>query len=304
MEDERNDLPVLASDSIVQVAAEAEKRVAAIMQIKKISISITNARDWTNQQDRPYLQVSGAEKIANLFNVSWRIDEPRIEFEDDGHFTYTYKGVFSMGGRSIEVEGSRSSKDPFFKKYEWTEGTDGKREKKEKPISAIDKRDVKMAAMTNLFGNGISRLLGIRNLTWEDLFEFAKIKKEDVQGIEYKKGGEKQPMREPQKKANGNPPAETSEAKTLTVVTEILNVTKKEGVNPTTKKPWVKYVIFGHLDGNETSFSTFSQSFADMAAKEKGTGSRFEITYEKTQYGCDIKDLKPCEAPPDDENAQ
>lgn len=203
MEEERNDLPVLASDSIVQIAAEAEKRVAAIMQIKKISLSITNARDWTNQQDRPYLQVSGAEKIANLFNVSWRIDEPRLEFEDDGHFTYTYKGVFSMGGRSIEVEGSRSSKDPFFKKYEWKDGV-----KTEKPISAIDKRDVKMAAMTNLFGNGISRLLGIRNLTWEDLLQFAKIKKEDCAGVEYKKGGAKPDLKEPQKKTeNGAAPA-------------------------------------------------------------------------------------------------
>ncbi len=296
MDEDRNDLPVLANDSIVQIAAEAEKRVDAIMKIKQIALKVTNARDWTNQQDRPYLQVSGSEKVANLFNISWRIDEPRLEYEEDGHFTFTFKGVFSMGGRSIEVEGSRSSKDPFFKKYEWVDKEGGGREKKERPISAIDKRDVKMAALTNLFGNGISRILGIRNLTWEDLWEFAKIKKEDCQGVEYKKNGEKAPIKEPQKKTAGEATEQPAGPKAITA---ILNVTKREGVNKETKKPWTKYSIFGLLDGNETSFNTFSQSFADMAAKERGTGALFEISYEKTQYGCDIKDLKPVECGPE-----
>jgi len=192
-------LPAIASGALIDIAEQAERRVAAIIKIKKVALMVTNRYDWTNMQDKPYLMTSGSEKIANLFNISWRIDEPRFEVEEDGHFTYTFKGEFSLADRTVEVEGSRSSKDPFFKKYDWIEGEDGKKTKKEKPISAIDKRDVKMAALTNLLGNGISRILGIRNLQWSDLEEFASIKKGDVQGIEYKTKGE---IKEPQKKSS------------------------------------------------------------------------------------------------------
>ena len=103
-----------------------------------------------------------------------------------------------MGGRSIEVEGSRSSKDSFFKQYLYETG----KERKEKPIDERDnKRDVKMAALTNLLGNGITRLLGIRNLTWDDLEKFAGIKKEEVGKVEYKTGGTIKPPSE----KNGEP---------------------------------------------------------------------------------------------------
>src|SRR4030042_4472553 len=165
----RDDLAILPTKSILEVAQEAERRIDAIIKIKQIALKVTNAGDWTDQQGKPYLQGSGAEKVANLFRISWRIDEPRIEFEDDGHFTYTYKGDFSLAGRSIQVDGSRSSKDPFFMKYNYSKDEAGKTIKTEKPISAIDKRDVKMAAMTNLLGNGVSRILGIRNLTWDEI---------------------------------------------------------------------------------------------------------------------------------------
>jgi hypothetical protein len=70
--------------------------------------------------------------------------------------------------------------------------------KREKTIDERDnRRDVKMAALTNLLGNGITRLLGIRNLTWDDLEKYAGIKQEDVKGkIEYKKKGEVKPPQE------------------------------------------------------------------------------------------------------------
>lgn len=196
-----DNVPAIADDSLLMIAQQAERRIDAVIKIKQIALKVTNARDWTDQGGNPYLQVSGAEKIANLFNISWRIDEPICETEDDGHFTFTYTGTFTISGRSIQVSGSRSSKDPFFKKYEWINGT-----KTEKPISAIDRRDVKMAAMTNLLGNGITRLLGIRNLTYADLQAFAGIEQSQIGKVEYKnKNGDKPPVSAPQKKGEGDP---------------------------------------------------------------------------------------------------
>ena len=178
----------LGDDLLVAAARMAEQRIDAVIKIKQMALRVTNVSDWTDQQGKPYLQVSGSEKVANLYSVSWKIDEPVCEYEESGHFTYTYHGVFSMMGRSIEVEGSRSSKDPFFKRYNWVGG-----QKIEKPIADLDKRDVKMAAMTNLLGNGITRILGIRNLTWDDLEKFANITQSDITNkINYKKDGEEQ----------------------------------------------------------------------------------------------------------------
>lgn len=303
-EERETGLPAIASGALIDIAEQAEKRVTAIIKIKKVALMVTNRFDWTNQQDRPYLQVSGSEKIANLFNISWRIDEPRLEFEDDGHFTYTYKGEFSLAGRTIEVEGSRSSKDPFFKKYDWIPGPDGNKVKTEKPISAIDKRDVKMAALTNLLGNGISRILGIRNLQWSDLREFAGIKKEDVQGIEYKKGGEKPSIQEPLKKQP--PKEEPPKTDALYVVSPIINVLQKDG-KKSDGKPWTLYTVVCEMGGKQKNFSTFSKTIGEAALKAKGTPAIFEIHYKDkgSQYPGEIIEdgLIPVE-PPDEQDAQ
>ena len=174
-----NDAPAIADDRLVAVAEAAEWRVEAMGKIKRMSLKMTNARDWTDQGGKPYLQVSGAEKIGRLFGISWRIDEPVFETDEGGHFGYTYKGYFTLGGATIEAIGTRSSKDGWFKKYK-----DGA----ELPLSAIDKGDVKKAAYTNLLGSGITRILGMRNLTWEELAE-AGITKDNVSRVDFKKKG-------------------------------------------------------------------------------------------------------------------
>lgn len=280
--EERTDLPAIASGALIDIAEQAEKRVDAIIKIKKVALMVTNRFDWTNQNDRPYLMVSGSEKIANLFNISWRIDEPRLEFEEDGHFTYTYKGEFTLAGRTIEAEGSRSSKDPFFKKYDYEKQSDGSTKKMEKSISSIDKRDVKMAAFTNLLGNGISRVLGIRNLQWSDLEEFAKIKKEDVQGIDYKNKGEIKP---PQKKANGTgqPPAPQNDIPA--VITLIKEVTFKTG--ETKGKPWTLYTIHA----GEEKYTTFDTKIAELAKKFALEKTMCSITFTKTDKGNNLTEI-------------
>ena len=161
-----DNLPMLGNDTLLQLAAKAEKQIEAIKTIKSVVLKVTNPQDWVDQNGRPYLQASGGEKVARIFGISWTIGEPLLETEPDGHFAYTYKGVFTLQGISIEAIGTRSSKDGFFKKY----GQDAQSgEKTTLPPSEIDKGDVKKSAYTNLIGNGITRLLGIRNLTWEEV---------------------------------------------------------------------------------------------------------------------------------------
>ena len=201
-----SDVPALADDFLIQVAEQAERRIDAVIKIKKVALKVTNASDWTDQQGKPYLQASGSEKVANLFNISWRIDEPIYTEESDGHFTWSYKGYFSLGGRSIEVEGTRSSKDPFFNKYDYSKPKDQAGNFPKLPPSTIDKGDIRKAALTNLLGNGITRILGIRNLTWNDLKEFAGINQDQVTKIIFKEKGETKPsIQQPQSKSSKTP---------------------------------------------------------------------------------------------------
>jgi len=222
------DTAPIADDSLIAIAKMAEARIDAVVKIKQLALKVTQPRDWTDQQGNPYLQVSGSEKIANLFNVSWSFltPEPLYEQDPDGHYTYTFQGRFSMGGRSIEVEGSRSSKDSFFKQNKYVNDV-----KTEKTIDERDnKRDVKMAALTNMLGNGITRLLGIRNLTWEDLEKFAGIKQGDVLGkVEYKKDG----LKKPQEKTAASSEPEKPEAELRAELVSMCEVIGKvNGLKP------------------------------------------------------------------------
>lgn len=282
-EEREQSLPVIADDFLIQVAEQAEKRIDAVIKIKKVALKVTNARDWTDQQGNPYLMASGSEKIANLFNISWRIDEPIFDQDSDGHYTYTFKGYFSLGGgRTIEAEGSRSSRDNFFVQYKYKDEKGNQLpQRHEIPITErSNKRDVKMAALTNLLGNGITRILGIRNLTWEDLKEFAGITKEQVTSIQYKKHGE--PIQEPQKKNGDKPPTDAHIVTTTIKEVTMTSGKKKDGSD------WTLYVV--HTEDGE-KYSTFSKSMAEAAKKLSAKKSQCDIIYEATEKGKNLKEI-------------
>lgn len=275
----QRDQGALADDTLIAIARQAEARIDAVVKIKQLALKVTNGGDWTDQGGKPYLMVSGAEKIANLFNVSWSFltPEPIYEETPDGHYTFTYQGRFSMGGRSIEVEGSRSSKDKFFNQNEYVGN-----EKVAKAVGDRDnKRDVKMAALTNLLGNGITRLLGIRNLAWADLAEYAAIKKEDCGKVEYK--SDKPPLKEPAKK----PPEKKADAAAQTVTVKVKNVEKKAGK----KKDGSDYTIYTIFDAADVKYATFDSKLSDLATSAIPVEEDVTITFTVGQYGNKITDL-------------
>jgi len=155
------EISVLGNDTLLVMAEQAEKRITAINRIMNASLKVTNENDWVLIGGTPYLQETGATKVARLFGIGWKIKEgyPKTETNSDGHFTIQYAMNVKMGSIEIEAVGSRSSKDDFFA---------GKKNPK-KP-EEIDKRDVQLAAYTNCLNNGIKRILpGLRNLTVEEM---------------------------------------------------------------------------------------------------------------------------------------
>lgn len=263
-----NSIVPVASEALVELAAQAERRVEAINKIKQYSLRLTQPGDWVDQNGRPYLQVSGAEKIARLFGISWRIDEPIREELEGGHYIYTYKGYFSLAGAEIEAIGSRSSKDPFFKRYVYVNG-----QRKELPPSEIDPGDVKKAAYTNCIGNGITRLLGLRNISYDDLEKVAGIKREQITRIEYRGKG---------KQNNDDTPAEIQE-----ITGEVSDVRMKKGKTKNGKD----YVLYTILIGND-QYRTFSESFAKLAKEAKETGTPVVLKFTEDNYGYNVESIE------------
>ncbi len=167
-----------SADNILYFAEKADQYIAAMNKIMDAALKITNERDWCLIGGNPYLQESGATKIARLFGISVQlIGQPKIECDTQGYKTFTYKARFMLKEQFIECEGSRSASEDFFA---------GKGRAK-KP-DEIDERDVKMAAYTNCLNNGIKRLIpGLRGLD-VDTLERAGFNISRISGYTFKTG--------------------------------------------------------------------------------------------------------------------
>lgn len=162
--------------------ALAERRLDNIQRLKRVALKSTTCEDWTNQNGKPYLNSSGAEKVARLFGVKiTSVKKEKIISQDEkGNFYfYMVTGIAHLPGQidSIEAVGTCSSKDQFFAKV----GGEFK------PLSEIDETNILKAAYSNFITNAITRLLGIRGLTW-DLLKETGIDSSKVPAVKYSKG--------------------------------------------------------------------------------------------------------------------
>lgn len=185
--DEQDALLNMNYDNVLALADRADKMVAALNKIMAAAIKITTERDWCLIGGTPYLQESGAAKVARLFGIGWRIHDgyPKTDLDGDGYPMYTYRMTFTMGGVSIEQDGSRSARDEFFAGKRTDKDGNAK---KQKTVDEIDLGDVKRAAYTNCLNNGIKRILpGLRNLDVSAL-EAGGLRVGDIRGYTFKDG--------------------------------------------------------------------------------------------------------------------
>lgn len=150
------------------LAKNADQLAEDIKRIKTAALKLTNSADWVDFGGTPYLQGSGVEKIAGAFGIAWRKTQPLEQQEINGKIYYITTMLFSLGGRTIEAIGSRSPEDEFFDNQK-----------------ILDEGDVIKASYTNCVVNGVTRILGIRNLTFVEL-EKAGLLREDMKGFKFK----------------------------------------------------------------------------------------------------------------------
>ena len=151
-------------------------------KIRKMSIKLTNQNDWIAEGGKPYLQWTGASKIAAAFGVSYddlRFEKETIKDEIGEYINFHALATVRWNGRAVPEIGTGSTRDSFF----------GKRNKQWIPISEIDLNNIKKKAVTNMLNRGIKSLLGL-SFTWEEIESYSDgaIKKSGVSGVTFEKG--------------------------------------------------------------------------------------------------------------------
>ena len=261
--------PVITESDLENALKVAERNERLAQKIKILAIKQTNPKDWVDQDGKPYLQSSGAEKVARLFGISWRLCEgyPKKEtLKDEAgtYYVYTCKGEFEMGGKTVEVIGTCSQRDKFF----------GRKGGELKAESEIDITNIIRKAVTNMEVNGITRLLGIRNLTWEEVNE-AGIKQEKASAVNYK----------------------TKAGETLEIEGLIQTGNTKSGSKG--GKAWKLYEI----TVNDIRLQTFDSKIGELAIEAKSKNQGVHVTYKNDGKGNKIESLQVITQEPEVEAA-
>lgn len=158
----------------LEISLDTQKAVARIQAINqvidgavKVAIARTNTADWVRMKSRDgnqkfYCQASGIQKMRAVFGIYYRDRQVTKEVHEDGHYSYETTGIVGSmfldklyGETTLEIIGGRSSKDPFFT------GKGGD--------IVPDPTDVKKAALANWEVRAVTALLGLGNMTEEDL---------------------------------------------------------------------------------------------------------------------------------------
>lgn len=198
MNDERNGegAVVPLGGEIVQVGTVediisiAQRRDGVFDKLMEMALKRTNHRDWMSVEGQPYLGHSGAEKVARRFGIKIRDVAQKKDWSEDSKgrfYIYVTTGTAALPGSydSIEAIGTCSQRDKFFA---FANGS-------YKDTVEIDETNIMKASYSNFIVNAITHLLGLRNLTWEDL-KAAGVNVEMVQKIKYEQGSQKKDFTE------------------------------------------------------------------------------------------------------------
>ncbi len=187
-----------------------EFQLEAFKRLRIILLSFTKEKDWVNIDGHPFLQESGAQAIAIPMGVNVVDVQSEKRWEEDKlgrYYIWTYRAkAYSLKiGREIQVEGICSSRDRFF----------GKVGGEYRELEDIDEAQIQRKAFTSLYRNAVTRLLGLRNIQWEELSQ-AKLNIASIRKVEHTVRGSKTGLADKAiEEAQEKPPTPTFDASVL-----------------------------------------------------------------------------------------
>lgn len=181
--DEPTNLPARSGRPYeVDAMAIIRKRHAMLQELVAMAVASTHPSQWFDIGGKPRPTGAACEAMARACAVSMDIIQDRkIRSSDDlGKFYfYRYRCRFFLPGGldSIDAEGTCSSRDQFL----------GTQTGLGRPLSEINEDDIMKAGLTNCRVNGISQLLGVRDMTWDRLEQLG-IKRSETGKVNFKTG--------------------------------------------------------------------------------------------------------------------
>lgn len=175
-----------SAQSLEQAVQKASRFLELQDTMRKMAVNLTNQGDWVDQHGTPYLEWTGASKIACAFGVSYgspSFDKEVCKDDKGEYIQFHCMAILSWNGRSLPEIGISSTRDDFF----------GKKNGAWIPLSEVDLTDIKKKSLTNMLNRGIKSLLGLA-YTWDEIESITnkKINRNGVTRIEYStksKGG-------------------------------------------------------------------------------------------------------------------
>lgn len=182
-------LPAKRTDgeSLVQVFQD---HAVAARRIQDIAIKNTLPSDWISFGGDAWLDAPGAERVARALGLTitdWTWDRENLKDDDGAYYIITSRGKVGHAPSNMWVDavGVQWSRKPFF----WKEG------ERKKHIGEIHPGNIIKDSYSDMFRNGVTRLLGLRGLPWSYLQELgiteAKAKKVEFEAG--KRGGKGKP---------------------------------------------------------------------------------------------------------------
>lgn len=183
--DEAEEISPLAQPDIISIAQNADLLEKAHKRVFQLVVSAAGKNGIDHLGENPYFNAGGCSRIAARVGISWDTPSERKEMEPDGHYTYIFDTTFYMMGRSCPATGSASSSQPWY----------AIKNQQPVPPAEINSGNVRKHAFTNLLNNGIKSLLGLKNLSWDELeaaglsrdggarVSYEREMKEDAQGM-------------------------------------------------------------------------------------------------------------------------
>lgn len=178
-EHERFSITKIPTDeALKQAFAAVDNSLKYIDKVRELVLIRTKPNDWTNQSGNPYLGEAGLQRFRAVFQiferdvVGYTIDAQgrRRKFTEEKAFDGDIKFIIYEGtmgstllGVEATIEGGSALEDKFRTKDD---------------VLFYSKK-----AKANWVGRGLRKLLGLDNLTWDDLAK-VNITKENVKAVE------------------------------------------------------------------------------------------------------------------------
>jgi hypothetical protein len=177
------------------VVTRAKGVSEVIDKLSNYALTLTEPRHWTGYREKdgkihPWLTGPGSEMMISKLSL-------HVDFEGSGYSCDRFEFPLPGGGVSVQllmtcrlrislgawssivVEGHCSTADAFFSRGG------------NLAAHAVDLGNIRQAAYTNALANGVTRLLGIRRLSMEDVKRITngKVHEENIESADFRKGG-------------------------------------------------------------------------------------------------------------------